>query len=100
MEFKDNSKAIKFAINKASKKGLTAAALVVLSQSKALTPVDTGKLRDDQFYTVDEDSATVGSPTEYAEEVEDRTPFLKPAFRENKANIEKLLGQALREEVK
>lgn len=100
VEYKENGAKIKMAMEKANKRGLTAAAELVLSQSKTLTPVDTGKLRDDQFYVVDDESATVGSPTEYAEQVEDRTPFLTPAFRMNKENIRKLIEQALKEEVK
>ncbi len=100
MEFKDNSNNIKMDIEKASKAGIVAASEVILSQSKNLTPIDTSKLHDEQFYQINGLESQIGSPTEYAEEVEDRTPYLTPSFRATKEDVKKLIAYYLRSEVK
>lgn len=98
MALEVNADKIKAALENATKKSLTEIGELVTSQAKALAPVDTGQLRDGIYYRVEENNVVVGSPTEHAEAQEFGTPnnkaqpFLTPAFRENKAHIEKILG--------
>lgn len=107
MDFKLNDKVIKAAIDKAEKVAMTSSCEVVLSQAKELVNVDTSKLKDEMFYTVEEVDGglvgTVGSPTEYAEEQEfDKqkgSPYLRPAFRMNKENIANFFAREIRSEV-
>lgn len=104
-KFKNNSKEVKQRIKDANFKGITKACLLVEGQAKMLAPVDLGNLRDNIMHKVSVSSSqvdgVVGSPTEYAEFQEYGTrhmsgkPFLRPAFRENKGNIERILGQIL-----
>lgn len=105
MKFESNAKAIIGKLNDASRKGITEACLLVQSQAKALTPVDTGGLRDSIDYKVEDSKGDaegiVGTAIDYAEYVENGTiyqraqPYLKPAFRENKSNIEKIIGDLI-----
>lgn len=106
MKFEDNSKQIIGKLNDASRKGVTKACLLVQGQAKSLTPVDTGGLRDSIDYKV-EDSAgnaegIVGTAIDYGAYVEKGTvhqraqPYLMPAFRENKGNIERIIGELIR----
>lgn len=90
------------AINKA----LTASALVVEGQAKALCPVDTGNLRNSITHDVEGKEARVGTNVEYAPFVELGTvkmaaqPYLNPALEQNKGNIKKIFADALKEAVK
>lgn len=80
---------------------LTASALVVEGQAKALVPVDTGNLRNSITHEVKENEARVGTVTEYAIFQELGTvkmaaqPFLNPALEQNKGNIQKIFVDAL-----
>ncbi len=90
------------AINKA----LTASALVVEGQAKALCPVDTGNLRNSITHEVEGKEARVGTNVEYAPFVELGTskmaaqPFLNPALEQNKGNIQKIFADALKKAVR
>lgn len=109
VHYVSNAKAVMQTLTEASRKGITEACLLVQAQAKALTPVDTGKLRDSIDYRVEDDKGQavgeVGTAVDYAEYVEYGTrfqraqPYLLPAFRQNKRNIENILGEILRSEV-
>lgn len=99
IKFEGNAKGIISAINNGTRAGLVASSELVLSQAKALAPVDTGQLRDTMFYMANDKEATVGSALDYSEVVEFRQAYLRPAFRENKNNIIDILGKAVRVEV-
>jgi len=107
--FESNADKVKKLISESALRGVTAACLLVEAQAKALATVDTGLLRDGITHKAEiingELVGIVGSPTEYAPHVEYGTrfqkaqPFLLPAFRENKKNIEDILGEILKSEV-
>lgn len=130
--FEDDSTRVKRELLEAMERAMEEATLLVESQAKALAPVDSGELRDKIDHKVKNDGNSiigqVGSPLEYAENVEYGTgefaengagrrggwsykdeegnwhhtmgqkaqPFLRPAFRRNKRNVERILGQVLR----
>lgn len=82
---------------------LTASALVVEGQAKALVPVDTGNLRNSITHEVNKQEARVGTNVEYAPFVELGTvkmaaqPYLNPALEANKGNIKKIFADAIKE---
>lgn len=108
-KFENNSKKVMEQISKAVLKGITEVCLLVEGQAKVLATVDTGQLRDSITHRVANEGGElvgeVGTPTEYAPYIEYGTmyqkaqPFLRPAFRENKKNIENILGEILKSEV-
>ena len=53
-------------IKKATKQALTTGALIVESDAKLRSPVDTGNLRSSLTHQVGEDEATIGTNVEYA----------------------------------
>lgn len=105
VKFESNAKEIIGKLNDASRKGITEACLLVQAQAKALTPVDTGNLRDSIDYKVEDNkgeaSGVVGTAIDYGVHIEYGTeyqkaqPYLIPAFRENKSNIEKIIGDLI-----
>lgn len=133
MKFTDNSKKAKQAIADGMDAGLEAALLIVEAQAKALTPVDSGGLRDSLTHAQEKTSGgwsgIVGTPLMYGIYVEFGTgefasngagrkggwrymapdgkwyftkgmqaqPFLLPAFRRTKKNVETTLGAKLKE---
>lgn len=109
VKFESNAKEIIGKLNNASRKGITEACLLVQAQAKALTPVDTGQLRNSIDYKVEDDKGNVegivgtaidyGIHIEYGTKYQKAQPYLLPAFRENKSNIEKIIGEILKSEV-
>jgi HK97 gp10 family phage protein len=95
-------KAIK-SMEQAINVALTASALVVEGQAKALVPVDTGNLRNSITHEVKKQEARVGTNVEYAPFVELGTvkmaaqPYLNPALELNKGNIKKIFASAIKE---
>lgn len=93
-------KAIK-SVEDAVSKALTASALIVEGQAKALVPVDTGNLRNSITHEVEGKEARVGTNVEYAPFIELGTskqtaqPYLNPALEMNKGNIKKIFADAL-----
>jgi len=88
-------------VESATRGGLTAAALIVEGAAVLKCPVLSGNLRGSITHKVDKDEARVGTNVEYAPYVEMGTrrmsaqPYLRPALDENKARIEKLIGDAI-----
>lgn len=101
--FEDNSPKVKRQMKEAEKKWLKAAALVIESQAKSITPVDTGNLRSSINHKVLENEAQVGTNTDYAPHVEFGTsrqraqPYLRPAFKNKREEVAKLLQKYLSE---
>ena len=85
---------------------LTASALLVEGQAKALCPVDTGNLRNSITHEVEKKEARVGTNVSYGIYQELGTskmaaqPFLNPALEQNKGNIRKIFADALKEAVR
>lgn len=63
---KDNTDEVLSALENAKKRGLEAIGLVAEGHAKAITPVDTGRLRNSISHTTDDDAAYIGTDTEYA----------------------------------
>jgi HK97 gp10 family phage protein len=95
-------KAIK-SMDQAVNVALTASALVVEGQAKALVPVDTGNLRNSITHELGKKEARVGTNVEYAPFVELGTvkmaaqPYLNPALEMNRSNIKKIFASAIKE---
>ena len=93
-------KAIK-SMEQAINVALTASALVVEGQAKALVPVDTGNLRNSITHEVEKKEARVGTNVEYGPFVELGTvkmaaqPYLNPALEQNKNSIRKIFADAI-----
>lgn len=68
IDFKDNSKAVLEAMQRAVERGLETCGLVAEGYAKKLAPVDTGNLRNSISHKVvsDESSCYIGSDVEYA----------------------------------
>lgn len=68
IDFKDNSKAVLEAMQRAVERGLEACGLVAEGYAKKLAPVDTGNLRNSISHKVDPDEPAcyIGSDVEYA----------------------------------
>jgi HK97 gp10 family phage protein len=64
--YKDNTKEVLSALEKAKKRGLEAIGLVAEGHAKKITPVDTGRLRNSISHTADDEAAYIGTNTSYA----------------------------------
>ena len=104
-EYDNTGKAIT-AVEAATVKALTAAALVVQSEAVLRCPVDTGNLRSSITYNVKPKEARVGTNVHYAPHVCYGTkkmkaqPFLRPALDGNRDKINILLAKAYRDAIK
>lgn len=93
-------------VEEATNLALTASALLVEGQAKAICPVDTGNLRNSITHEVEGNEARVGTNISYAIYQELGTskmaaqPFLNPALEQNKGNIRKIFADALKEAVR
>lgn len=109
VKFNSNSKEVLAALEKAGMRGITDACVLVESDAKRNAPVDDGTLRASITHRVSDSRGNilgeVGTPTDYAPDQEygtqyqKGTPFLRPAFRDNKDNIKTILGGTYSEEV-
>ena len=68
--YKDNTKEVLSALERAKKRGLEAIGLTAEGHAKKETPVDTGRLRNSIAHAVDGDAAYIGTSTSYAPFVE------------------------------
>lgn len=68
--YKDNSKAVLDALQRAKKRGLEAIGLTAEGHAKKNTPVDTGRLRNSVSHATDDEAAYIGTNVEYAPYVE------------------------------
>lgn len=107
VEFKDNSKAVKAALEAAILEALNGIGEAAEKHAKEKAPVDTGNLRDHIRHMVVEDdkSVLIGTYDEevpYALYVEVGThkmaaqPYLKPAAADHKGEYRKIIEDALK----
>jgi phage gpG-like protein len=68
--YKDNSKEVLSALDKAIERGLEAIGLTAEGYAKKITPVDTGRLRNSIGHAVEDKSAYIGTNVEYAPYIE------------------------------
>lgn len=68
--YKDNSKSVLDALQRAKKRGLEAIGLTAEGHAKKNTPVDTGRLRNSVSHATDDEAAYIGTNVEYAPYVE------------------------------
>ena len=94
-------------VENAKRGGLEAASLIVEADATLRAPVDTGNLRSSITHrVVSDEEARVGTNVDYAPWVEGGTskmaaqPFLRPALDNNKARIEKMIGDVIGKAVK
>ena len=78
--------------------------LRVIADATRTVRVDTGRLRSSLSSEVEEIGkhtvkVAMGSNVSYAEIIERRYPYLRPAIRENAKKIEEIAGKALQEAV-
>ena len=66
VDYKDNSKQVWSAMEKAIKNGLEAIGLTAETYAKKATPVDTGRLRNSISHETDEEAVYIGTNVEYA----------------------------------
>ena len=102
VEFKDNSKEILAALEKAKKRGLEAIGLAAEGHAKKITPVDTGRLRNSISHATDDEAAYIGTNVEYAPYIElgarGRKPvhMLRRAATEHTAEYKEIMKNALK----
>ena len=68
--YKDNTKEVLSALDKAIERGLEAIGLTAEGHAKKETPVDTGRLRNSIGHAVEDKYAYIGTNVEYAPYVE------------------------------
>lgn len=90
-KFKKSGRTVQDKIDKALYKG----GLVVERSAKLMVRVDTGRCRASITTRLTFANAEVGTIVEYAPKLEKRYPFLKPALKENEAEIKKILHKGL-----
>ena len=66
VDYKDYSKEVLSAMEKAIKNGLEAIGLTAETYAKKATPVDTGRLRNSISHETDEEAVYIGTNVEYA----------------------------------
>lgn len=79
VKFTDNSKAVLSALEAAKGQALEAIGMTAEAHAKAITPVDTGRLRNSISHAVSGDSAYIGTNVEYA-------PYIEYGARGRKAH--------------
>lgn len=70
VKFTDNSRQVIAEMDARKKLALLAIGAAAEGHAKALTPVDTGRLRNSISHTADDDAAYIGTNVEYAPYVE------------------------------
>lgn len=102
----DKTEAVKKAVEAATVRALTGAALIVQGAAKGLSPVDTGNLRSSISHEVNPDHAKIGTNVEYAPYLEYGTvkmaaqPYLRPGLDNNKRAIETSMSEVYRAAIK
>lgn len=100
--YKDNSKEVLSAWERAKRRGLEAIGLTAEGYAKKETPVDTGRLRNSIAHAVEGDAAYIGTNVEYAPYVELGSPtvkahhMLQKAAAEHSDEYKKLMEESMR----
>ena len=90
-KFKKAGRKVQDKIDKALFKG----GLLVERSAKMMVRVDTGRCRASITTRLIPANAEVGTIVEYAPKLEKRYPFLKPALKNNEAEIKRILHKGL-----
>lgn len=88
---------IKQLLPEAIEKGLERAGQIVENTAKRKCGVDTGTLRKSITYTVEDNTAYIGSNVEYAPYHHNNNPFLEDALMENLSEIQQCFEGVLNE---
>ena len=102
IKFTDNSGQTLETFRKACARGLVAIGMTAEGHAKAITPVDTGRLRNSISHAEAEDAVYIGTNVEYAPYVEFGTShnrahhMLKRAASEHSAEYKRLLEDSLK----
>lgn len=102
VKFTDNSKLVLAALEAAKGQALEAIGAVAEAYAKAITPVDTGRLRNSIAHAVKGDAAYVGTNVEYAPYIEygargrDPVHMLKKAATEHTDEYRRIAETALK----
>ena len=100
--YKDNTKEVLSALERAKKRGLEAIGLVAEGHAKKETPVDTGRLRNSIAHAVEDDAAYIGTSTSYAPFVElgargrEGVHMLQRAATEHSDEYKKLMEDSMK----
>ena len=86
--YKDNTKEVLSALEKAKKRGLEAIGMSAEGYAKENTPVDTGRLRNSISHATDDEVAYIGTNVEYAPYVELGARGRKPVHMLTRAATE------------
>lgn len=101
--YKDNSKAVLDALQRAKKRGLEAIGLTAEGHAKKYeTAVDTGRLRNSISHATDEEAAYIGTNVEYAPYIElgaqgrKGLHFLQKAATQHGDEYKKLMEESMK----
>ena len=100
--YKDNTKEVLSALEKAKKRGLEAIGLTAEGHAKKIKPVDRGRLRNSIAHAVDVDAAYIGTNTSYAIFVESGARgrkgvhMLQRAATEHTAEYKRLMEDSMK----
>lgn len=100
--YKDNTKEVLSALERAKKRGLEAIGLSAEGYAKKETPVDTGRLRNSISHATDDEAAYIGTNVEYAPYVElgargrDGKHMLKRAATEHTDEYKRLMEDSMK----
>ena len=100
--YKDNTKEVLSAMEKAIERGLEAIGLTAEGHAKKETPVDTGRLRNSISHAVEDKSAYIGTNVEYAPYIElgargrQGKHMLQRAATEHTAEYKKLMEDSMK----
>jgi phage gpG-like protein len=100
--YKDNTKQVLSAMEKAIERGLEAIGLTAEGHAKKETPVDTGRLRNSISHAVEDRAAYIGTNVEYAPYVElgargrDGKHMLQRAATEHTAEYKRLMEDSMK----
>ena len=100
--YKDNTKEVLSALDKAFERGLEAIGLTAEGHAKKETPVDTGRLRNSIGHEVADKAAYIGTNVEYAPYIElgargrQGLHFLQRAASEHGGEYKKLMEDSMK----
>ena len=87
---KDNTAGILQEVDRRTSTGLKEVVSEVVTTAKLLVVVKTGKLQRSITAEIVDGKATIGSPLNYAAEIERVNPYLRPALDANLINIRRV----------
>lgn len=97
VDIKDNSDMILNFLTQAEEECLSVLGAVASDHAKDASPVDTGRLRNSITFQLssNEKKVSIGTNVEYAEIVESRKAFLKPAISNHSSEYSEIIKSIL-----